>query len=55
MENIGLFLEYCVKLGCKQSDLFQTADLYDGCNIPQVSNDKKCTFSYIAHYNIIGY
>ena len=36
MENIGKFLDYCYKLGCKKEDLFQTADLYDCINIPQV-------------------
>ena len=38
MENIGKFLDYCCKLGCKKEDLFQTADLYDCSNIPQVSS-----------------
>ncbi len=36
MEKIGKFLDYCDELGCKREDLFQTVDLYDGSNIPQV-------------------
>jgi len=36
MENIGNFLTACDKLGIKKLDLFQTVDLYEGTNMPQV-------------------
>jgi len=38
MENIGKFLSACEQLGIKKIDLFQTVDLYEGGNIPQVIN-----------------
>merc|ERR1719361_2617326 len=38
MENINQFLTACEKLGCKKLDLFQTVDLYEQGNIPQVIN-----------------
>ncbi|RDD37004.1 Muscle-specific protein 20 [Trichoplax sp. H2] len=38
MENIGLFLESTYELGVPKIDMFQTVDLYDGTNIPQVLN-----------------
>ena len=38
MENIGKFLDACEKLGLNKIDLFQTVDLYEGQNIPQVVN-----------------
>jgi len=38
MENIGKFLDGCEKLGINKIDLFQTVDLYEGQNIPQVIN-----------------
>jgi hypothetical protein len=38
MENIGNFLEAAEKYGCPKLDLFQTVDLYEGQNIPQVSH-----------------
>jgi len=37
MENIGKFLEFCDTLGVPKTDLFQTVDLYENQNIPQVS------------------
>ena len=37
MENIEKFLKYCYSKGCKKVDMFQTVDLYEGQNIPQVS------------------
>lgn len=36
MENIGNFLSACEKLDMKKLDLFQTVDLYEGTNMPQV-------------------
>lgn len=36
MENISHFLSFCERFGMKRSDLFQTVDLYEGQNIPQV-------------------
>ena len=37
MENIGKFLEFCDQLGVPKTDVFQTVDLYEGQNIPQVT------------------
>ena len=36
MENIGTFLSGCEDYGLKKTDLFQTVDLYEEQNIPQV-------------------
>ena len=36
MENIGKFLDACYAYGLTKVDMFQTVDLYDGTNIPQV-------------------
>ena len=36
MENIGNFLDAAGQLGVAKNDLFQTVDLYEGQNIPQV-------------------
>lgn len=36
MENIGKFLEFCGEIGVSKMDMFQTVDLYEGQNIPQV-------------------
>ena len=36
MENIGTFLSGCEDYGLKKADLFQTVDLYEAQNIPQV-------------------
>jgi len=38
MENIGCFLSACEALGVNKIDLFQTVDLYESNNIPQVIN-----------------
>ncbi len=38
MENIGNFLEGCYAYGCVKNDMFQTVDLYEAQNMPQVSN-----------------
>ena len=38
MENIQNFLAACEAIGCKKQDLFQTVDLYEAQNIPQVRN-----------------
>jgi len=38
MENIGNFLSFCEGLGCSKTDMFQTVDLYEAANIPQVIN-----------------
>ena len=37
MENIGKFLDFRDTLGVPKTDTFQTVDLYEGQNIPQVS------------------
>ena len=36
MENIGKFLAGCDAFGVPKVDLFQTVDLYENQNIPQV-------------------
>jgi len=38
MENINNFLSSCEKIGCKHLDMFQSVDLYEAQNIPQVIN-----------------
>lgn len=38
MENINHFIAACESLGCKKQDLFQSVDLYESQNIPQVIN-----------------
>jgi len=38
MENISNFLTACESFGCRKTDLFQTVDLYEAGNIPQVIN-----------------
>lgn len=35
-ENVGLFLKACEDLGVNSISLFQTVDLYEGRNMPQV-------------------
>jgi hypothetical protein len=36
MENISQFLEFAKRFGVKDVDLFQTVDLFEGKDIPQV-------------------
>jgi len=36
MENIGIFLDACGKMGVAKTDLFQTVDLYEAQNMYQV-------------------
>jgi len=38
MEMISQFLQLCEDMGCKKQDIFQTVDLYESQNIPQVIN-----------------
>lgn len=38
MENIGNFLAGCEAYGVPRTDMFQTVDLYEGQNMPQVIN-----------------
>jgi len=38
MENICIFLEACKAYGLRTIDMFQTSDLYDGCNLTAVIN-----------------
>lgn len=38
MENIGNFLDGCVAYDVNKGDMFQTVDLYEAANIPQVIN-----------------
>ena len=43
MENIGNFLTAAEKFGVSRTDSFQTVDLYEATNMPQVN--KPCLFS----------
>ena len=36
MENIANFLDICYEYGCSKEDMFQTVDLFEAQNIPQV-------------------
>lgn len=36
MENVGKFLSACEAYGLEKQDLFQTVDLYEAQNMPQV-------------------
>ena len=45
MENIGNFLSGCEAYGCPKTDIFQTVDLYEAQNIPQVSLPTKMLFA----------
>lgn len=47
MENIGNFLSACESFGIKPTDLFQTVDLYEGTNIPQVI----ITYYILLHFH----
>ena len=38
MENIGNFLSACEAYGLQKTDIFQTVDLYEAQNMPQVVN-----------------
>jgi len=38
MENIQLFLNFCESYGVQRTSLFQTVDLFEGRNLPQVLN-----------------
>ena len=38
MENIDNFLDACERYGVLKKDLFQTVDLFEAQNIPQVIN-----------------
>ncbi|XP_038068194.1 myophilin-like [Patiria miniata] len=38
MENIGKFLSFTEAYGCNKVDMFQTVDLYEDQNMPQVIN-----------------
>lgn len=58
MENIGNFLSGCEAYGCPKTDIFQTVDLYEAQNIPQVSLPTKMLFAnaYVArtHLPLLG-
>ena len=54
MENIGFFLSGCEAYGCPKTDIFQTVDLYEAQNIPQVSSPTRmpfiaCACPYISY------
>lgn len=36
-ENIGTFVDACTKIGVRGTDIFQTNDLFDKKDIPQVT------------------
>ena len=50
MENISNFLSFCESFGIERHDLFQTVDLYEGQNIPQVI---VCTSACLIH-SVVG-
>ena len=50
MENIGKFLDGCYAYGCVKIDMFQTVDLYEAQNIPQVCMHKNHCPRYIHAY-----
>lgn len=52
MENIGNFLAGCENIGIPKVDLFQTVDLYEASNIPQVVNG---IFAFGRKAQKIGY
>jgi len=47
MENINNFLSGCEAIGVKKVDLFQTVDLFEGQNIPQVRIKNSTLFQKI--------
>ena len=49
MENIGFFLSGCEAYGCEKGDLFQTVDLYEKQNMPQVSILYKFQFPFCLY------
>ncbi len=53
MENIGNFLTACGSFGIAQTDLFQTVDLYEGENIPQVLCTLYHNMLYIYTHNTL--
>ena len=54
MENIGKFLDACSYFSMKPTDLFQTVDLYEGANIPQVRR-LWCQLSLHLQCVLVGY
>ena len=50
MENISNFLTACENFGIKKFDLFQTADLYDNTNMPQVLNGIYALGRKVRHF-----
>ena len=50
MENIGNFLTACESFGCSKADLFQTVDLYEANNIPQVINGLFALGRKVQHF-----
>lgn len=53
MENIGRFLDSCYDYGLEKNDVFQTVDLYDNTNIPQVGL-YECHFAHHISKTILG-
>lgn len=53
MENIGNFLKACEAYGLTKMDLFQTVDLYEAKNMPQVSRPCISTLNLIMVIIII--
>ena len=52
MENIGNFLKACEDYGLTKMDLFQTVDLYEAKNIPQVKYNRIPTIHYLPLWYI---
>lgn len=43
-----MYLDACQSMGCQKSDLFQTVDLYELQNIPQVSQKQAVAQRHFA-------
>lgn len=54
MENIGNFLEGTYAYGCTKNDVFQTVDLYEAQNLPQVCTTLLCTIVVLIKYSLSG-
>ena len=52
MENVNSFLNAATRMGVKNYEQFQTVDLYEGKNIPQVVD---CIFAVSRHAAAKGY
>ena len=54
MENVQAFQEAIKKYGVPDMEIFQTADLFESRNIPQVGSSSRFSPSYYPHSDL-GY